>query len=146
MDIKLLNKVHDFTEWTSLAFEHFNNDRFSDALTNMRKSGEAVSKLIVFQKYPGQVGEYKAQKSYKELINLLTDENLVPRKVINWLETFQIHGNIATHDNQIVHTQVGYANMALMLVRNCCIWVSCGANCCMKGSFLSAGRAFKRSW
>ncbi len=117
MDKQLKYKVDDFTEWASTAFEHFNNNRFADALTNVRKSGEAACKLIIIHKYPFSLGESKiAQKGYKELINLLISENLIPRKVVNLLETFQIYGNIATHDTQVLYDEAEYGNIALRLL------------------------------
>jgi len=117
MNTQLEIKVSDFTKWALNSFEHFYNNRFADALTNMRKSGEAASKLIIINKYFGSSGEQKiAEKGYKELINLLIAESLVPRKVINWLETIQIHGNIATHDNQVIFSQAEYGVIALQML------------------------------
>ena len=100
MNIKVKEKSDDFAQWAQIAFEHHLAGRYEDALTNMRKSGEAVCKAIFLYKLPYANAETKiTNKSYKELIQLLSAENHAPRKVINWLETFQIHGNIATHDN-----------------------------------------------
>lgn len=116
MEDKLKIKSDDFTHWTLAAFEHYANHRYSDALTNMRKCGEAACKLIVYLKYNESVaGQKIAQKSFKELIELLISENLVPRRAINLLEVFQIYGNIATHDNRIVASHAFYANAALKL-------------------------------
>ncbi|MFH2144200.1 MAG: tetratricopeptide repeat protein [Bacteroidota bacterium] len=117
MNSLLKNKVNDFSKWAENSFEHFYNDRFADALTNMRKSGESAIKLIITNEYFGIRGEKKtAQKGYKELINLLITENIVPRKVINWLETIQIYGNIATHDNKVVFSQAEYGRVALQML------------------------------
>ena len=81
-------KVDDFSKWAVNSFDHYYNNRFADALTNMRKSGEAVIKLVITNENFGKTGELKiAQKGFKELISLLIAESIVPRKVINWLET-----------------------------------------------------------
>lgn len=116
MEDKLKIKLDDFTHWTLAAFEHCANHRYSDALTNMRKCGEAACKLIVYLKYNESVaGQKIGQKSFKELIELLISENLVPRKAVNLLEVFQIYGNLATHDNRIVASHAFYGIAALKL-------------------------------
>lgn len=110
-------KVDDFVTWCGLAFTHYKNGYYSDSLTNMRKSGEAACKLMIIYKYPEKTAKYKiANKSYKELIEVAKRENLAPRRVINWLESMQIHGNIGTHDNRVMKEQVSYSIEALRLL------------------------------
>ena len=111
------DKIEDFTGWCETAFIHYKNGYYADSLTNMRKSGEAACKLMVIYKYNEKTAENKiAEKSYKELIQLVIKEDLAQRSVINWLEALQIHGNMATHDNKIAQEQAHYSITALSLL------------------------------
>lgn len=111
------NKIEDFTGWCETAFIHYKNGYYADSLTNMRKSGEAACKLMVIYKYNEKTAENKiAEKSYKELIQLVIKEDLAQRSVINWLEALQIHGNMATHDKKIAQEQAHYSITALSLL------------------------------
>lgn len=117
MHNSLKDKIEDFTGWCLTAFTHYKNGYFADSLTNMRKSGEAACKLMVIFKYPQKIAEDKiAQKSYKELIELIIKENLASRKAINWLEALQIHGNMATHDGKVEREQAHYSIAALKML------------------------------
>lgn len=110
-------KVQDFIRWCEIAFHHYRNGLYADALTNMRKSGEAVCKLIIIFRLPEKIAENRiGQKNYKELIETVIREDLATRKIINWLETLQIHGNIATHDNNVMKEQANYSIFALRLL------------------------------
>lgn len=117
MDNAFSNKINDLVNWSKVAFEHFINEYYADSLTNMRKSGEAICKLIILYQFSEKIANKKiAQKSYNELIELILNEKLAPRKVINWLETIQIHGNVATHDSIVVQEQSYYGIIALRLL------------------------------
>jgi len=111
------DKIEDLTSWCETAFIHYKNGYYADSLTNMRKSGEAACKLFVIYKYNEKTAENKiTQKSYRELIEIVIKEDLAPRRVINWLETLQIHGNMATHDNKVAYEQAHYSITALRLL------------------------------
>lgn len=85
----------------------------------MRKAGEAACKLIVIYKHPQKLAEEKiAGKSLRELMELLIDDGLAPRKAIHWFEALQIHGNIATHDNRIAEDQAQFGTLALKMLVN----------------------------
>ncbi|MBI4929661.1 MAG: tetratricopeptide repeat protein [Bacteroidetes bacterium] len=117
MENSFTGKTDDFVRWCENAFNHYKNSYYEDALTNMRKSGEAACKLMFIYKYNEKVAAEKiAGKSYKELIQLIIWENLAPRRVINWLESLQIHGNTATHDNRVMQEQAHYSITALRLL------------------------------
>jgi hypothetical protein len=108
-------KIEDFTNWAKIAFEHYHAARYSDSLTNIRKAGEACCKLLILKK--GRNGEELIKnKSNKELINIIIDINAAPRRVINWLETFQIFGNLSTHDTKVDGIQAEYGYNALKLL------------------------------
>ncbi|MBI4648525.1 MAG: tetratricopeptide repeat protein [Bacteroidia bacterium] len=110
-------KTEDFINWAETAFVHYMNGFFADSLTNMRKSGEAACKLLIIFKYSEKIAENKiVQKSFNELIELIITDDLAPKKAINWLETIQIHGNIATHDNRVIYEQAHYCITALRLL------------------------------
>jgi tetratricopeptide (TPR) repeat protein len=110
-------KIDDFAEWASVSFEHFQRKHYADALTNMRKAGEAACKLIVIYKYTQKIAEEKiANKSLRELMELLIDDALAPRKAIHWFEALQIHGNTATHDNRITEEQAQFGTLALKML------------------------------
>ncbi|MFH0865178.1 MAG: tetratricopeptide repeat protein [Bacteroidota bacterium] len=112
-------KVEDFVRWCETAFAHYRNEYYADSLTNMRKSGEAACKLMVYYKYSEKRAENKiGNKGYKELIELVIKDDLAPRMVINWLEALQIHGNIATHDNRVIREQAQYSITALGMLTN----------------------------
>ncbi|MBU0488716.1 MAG: hypothetical protein KKA07_01285 [Bacteroidetes bacterium] len=117
MDNAFSDKVRSFSEWSVIAFEHFGNAYYADSLTNMRKCGETACKILIQYKYSARIAENKiARKSYKELIEVVIKDGLAPRKVINWLETLQIHGNAATHDTHIEQEQSYYGIVALKLL------------------------------
>ena len=111
------NKIKDFAGWSKTAFELFNKGYYADSLTNMRKSGESACKVMILYRYSGKASNDKiAYKNYKELIEVVIRDNLAPRKVINWLETLQIHGNEATHDTHVMQEQSYYGIIALRLL------------------------------
>jgi tetratricopeptide (TPR) repeat protein len=109
-------KLDDYISWSVMAFEHYQKVRDSDALTNTRKAGEACCKFLLYQKYDTKIDERIRKFGYKELIDLLIEKNIAPRKVINWLETIQIYGNLATHDNKVDSVQAEYGYNALKLL------------------------------
>ncbi|MBI4646114.1 MAG: tetratricopeptide repeat protein [Bacteroidia bacterium] len=112
-------KVFDFAKWCETAAVHYRNGFYADAITNMRKCGETACKIIILFKYSGKAAESRMdQKNYKGLITVIVREDLAERKVINWLETLQIYGNIATHDNIVVQEQARYSITALHLLLN----------------------------
>ena len=114
---KFGTKIQDLVQWCETAFQHYRNGYYADSLTNMRKGGEAACKLIINFNFPEKVAENKiGQKNYKELIETIIRDYLAPRKTINWLETLQIHGNIATHDNYVIMEQANYSIVALRLL------------------------------
>ena len=111
------DKIKDFSGWSKTSFEFFNKGYYADSLTNMRKCGESACKLMILNRYSERISVEKiGNKNYKDLIELIIKENLAPRKVINWLETLQIHGNEATHDKQIIQEQSYYGVIALRLL------------------------------
>jgi|AntAceMinimDraft_17_1070374.scaffolds.fasta_scaffold02383_6 tetratricopeptide (TPR) repeat protein len=117
MNNPLQTKIDDFAKWCETAFIHFKNHYYADSLTNMRKSGEAACKLMIIYRFNEKVATDKIyQKNYRELIEMVIKDGLAPRPVINWLETLQIHGNIATHDNQVMKEQADYSITALRLL------------------------------
>ena len=85
-------------------------------MTNIRKAGEACCKLLILKKDSRNGEELIKNKSYKELINVAININAAPRRVINWLETFQIFGNLATHDVKVDGIQAGSGYNALKLL------------------------------
>lgn len=109
-------KLDDYINWSAAAFDHYHAARHSDALTNMRKAGEACCKFLLYLKFDTKIEDRIRQKGYKELIDLLIEKNAAPRKAINWLETFQIYGNLATHDNKVDGQQSEYGYNALKLL------------------------------
>ena len=85
----------------------------------MRKSGEAACKLMFYYRFTENVAKGKIEgKSYKELIQALIYNDLAERKVINWLEAMQIHGNDAAHDTPIEKEHAEFAINALRLFIN----------------------------
>lgn len=109
-------KLDDYINWSVIAFEHYQAARHSDALTNTRKAGEACCKFLLYLKTDNKLDERVRKSGYKELIDLLIEKQAAPRKVINWLETIQIYGNLATHDNRVDSIQSEYGYNALKLL------------------------------
>lgn len=119
MHDKFTSKTNDFVTWCETAIDHYNKGYYADSLLNMRKSGEAASKLMFYYRYSEKVAVEKTEdKSYKELIQALIQNDLAERKVINWLEALQIHGNDAAHDRQVEKEHADFAINALKLFIN----------------------------
>lgn len=119
MQDRFSSKVNDFVNWCETAIEHYNKGYYADSLLNMRKSGEAACKLIFYYRFTEKVAmEKTGGKSYKELIQAVISHDLAERKVINWLEAMQIHGNDAAHDTQIEKEHAEFAINALRLFIN----------------------------
>lgn len=109
-------KVNDFVTWSETAIAHYRKGYHADALLNMRKSGEAACKLMFYYRFPEKLAIEKTEgKSYKELIQAVIWNNLAERKVINWLEAMQIHGNDAAHDKHVEKEDAEFAINALRL-------------------------------
>src|SRR5580692_10042147 len=88
-----------FVTWCENAIKQYNDANYADSVVNMRKSGEAACKIIVFYTYTEKEASdiLNINKSYNELIGFLVFKELVNKKVINWLQTLQIYGNDAAH-------------------------------------------------
>jgi tetratricopeptide (TPR) repeat protein len=107
------DKITDFNQWALLSFDHFENVRYADALTNMRKSGEAACKIILtFYKSKSDF----SKRAFKELLSLIEKDNVIPKKIFNCLQTFQLYGNTASHDNEISAKEAGYGIEALKII------------------------------
>ena len=106
-------KLDDFRQWASLSFGHFQNIRYADALSNIRKSGEAACKIILtFYKSKSDF----SRRSLKELLALVEKDNIIPKKILNCLQTFQLYGNAASHDNNITAKEAAYGIEALKII------------------------------
>jgi hypothetical protein len=117
MQDKFSSKVIDFANWCETAIEHYNKGYYADSLLNMRKSGEAACKLLFYYRFTEKVAIEKTEgKSYRELIQAVISNDLAERKVINWLEAMQIHGNNAAHDTPIEKEHAEFAVNALRLL------------------------------
>jgi Tfp pilus assembly protein PilF len=109
-------KINDYSGYVSRAVKNYKAGFYSDAAINCRKAAEAACKIIVHNAYNDKLAETKLNnKSLKELIILLIHEGLTERKAINTLETLQIIGNKAAHDNVIGKDETSYAIHALNL-------------------------------
>ena len=119
MQDKFSSKVTDFGNWCETAIDHYNKGYYADSLLNMRKSGEAACKLMFYYRFSEKVAIEKTEgKSYKELIQAVISNDLAERKIINWLEAMQIHGNDAAHDMHIEKEHAEFAINALRLFIN----------------------------
>lgn len=119
MQDRFSSKVNDFVNWCETAIDHYNKGYYPDSLLNMRKSGEAACKLMFYYRFSEKVAVEKTEgKSYKELIQSIISHDLAERKVINWLEAMQIHGNEAAHDTLIEKEHAEFAVNALRLFIN----------------------------
>jgi hypothetical protein len=106
-------KLDDFNQWALLSFDHFENIRYADALTNMRKSGEAACKIILT--YYKSKSDF-SKRAFKELLSLIEKDNVIPKKIFNCLQTFQLYGNAASHDNEVSAKEAGYGIEALKII------------------------------
>ncbi len=114
MSQRFSDKLNDYTKYAETARRHFENGLYSDCAANCRKAGEAVCKVILFHRYTEKVAHEKMDnKSMKELILVLIKNQLAERKLINWLESIQIIGNKAAHDNEIYKDEALYSIKAL---------------------------------
>ena len=109
-------KIKDFSGYVARAVKNYRDGFYSDAAINCRKAAEAACKIIIHNAYPEKLAETKLNnKSLKELIILLIHEGLIPRITVNTLETLQIIGNKAAHDNVIGKDETSYTINALNL-------------------------------
>ncbi len=116
MKNSLTDKIADYCSYVSRAVRYYRDEAYADSASNCRKAAEASCKIIIFNAYSQKSAESKLEgKSLKELILLLIQEGLVSRKVINMLETLQITGNKAAHDNPVGKEETIYAINALSL-------------------------------
>ncbi len=116
MNSTLPLKINDYCRYVSLAVKYYKETSYPDAAINCRKAAEAACKIIIHNAYNEKLAETKLNgKSLKELIILLIHEGLTERKTINTLETLQIIGNKAAHDNTIGKDETSYAIHALNL-------------------------------
>jgi hypothetical protein len=112
----LIVKIEDYSKYVVLAVKYFKEGSYPDSAINCRKAAEAACKIVVYYKYNQKLADTKLEgKSLKELIVLLIHEGLSERKAINTLETLQIIGNKAAHDNFIAKEETSYAIHALNL-------------------------------
>jgi len=110
-------KTSDFKTYCETAFSHYKNGFYADALTNMRKAGEAFCKLIFIFKFNEKIAQNKiGRKNFNELIDSVVKENLVPHSVIHSLTGLQIHGNSAAHDAKVMDAQAHTAIRDLSLL------------------------------
>lgn len=116
MKNSLTDKINDYCNYVSRAVRYYKEESYSDSASNCRKAAEAACKVIIYNAYPQNQADTKLNgKSLKELIILLIQEGLTERKAINNLETLQIIGNKAAHDNPISKEETIYAINALNL-------------------------------
>ena len=114
---KFSSKINDLVNWSETAIIHYNKGYYADSVLNIRKSGEAVCKLLFYYRFPEKTAIQKTEgKSYKELIRAVVLNDLAERKIINWLETIQIHGNEAAHDATIEKIHAEFSMNALRLL------------------------------
>ena len=103
----LEEKLQDLTRWTVLACEHQRSGRVEDALTNMRKAGEAAAKIIITGQWPGKRGADAIEDtSFSGLIQLIIRNSLATKPTILLLQTLQVEGNAAAHDNRLKRGRV----------------------------------------
>lgn len=116
MNSALPNKINDYCGYVARAVKNYKETSYPDAAINCRKAAEAACKIIIHNAYNEKLAETKLNgKSLKELIILVKHEGLTERKTINTLETLQIIGNKAAHDNAIGKDETSYAIHALNL-------------------------------
>ncbi len=109
-------KINDYCNYVGLAVKYYKDSFYPDAAINCRKAAEAACKIIIHNAYSEKLADTKLNnKSLKELIILLIHEGVTERKTINTLETLQIIGNKAAHDNAIGKDETTYAIHALNL-------------------------------
>ena len=117
MNPNFTDKLSDLSKWCSVAHIHHNQKHYSEALMNMRKSGEAFCKLILFYRHPGHYASVSSSgKSFRELIALVKKDIAPPTQIIHSLESLQIHGNMAVHDNEILSEQSALVLNSLRLL------------------------------
>lgn len=117
MKDKLILKVNDFVRYVVTARTHYRSGLYSDTAMNCRKACEAACKVILYHKFSEKAADNKiGDNSLKDLIMILIREGLAERKAINWLESLQIIGNKASHDNEISKEEGLYALNALNLL------------------------------
>jgi len=116
LNSSLTIKIDDYCTYVSRAVRYYKEGSYSDSASNCRKAAEAACKVIIYNAYAQKLADTKLNgKSLKELIILLIHEGLTERKAINTLETLQIIGNRAAHDNPIGKDDTIYAINALNL-------------------------------
>jgi len=116
MKSSLTAKIDDYCIYVSRAVKYYKEADFPGSAINCRKAAEAACKVIIYNAYSQNLADSKLSgKSLKELIILLIHEGLSERKAINTLETLQIIGNKAAHDNPIGKEETIYAINALNL-------------------------------
>lgn len=114
MATPLEDKLEDLTRWTVLACEHQRSGRVEDALTNMRKAGESAAKVIITSQWPGKRGtDATTDTSFAALIQLIIRNGLATKPTILLLQTLQVEGNTAAHDNRLKRgrVQLGMASL-----------------------------------
>lgn len=116
MNTKLTAKIDDYCTYAARAVRYFKENDYPGAAINCRKAAEAACKVVIYNAYPEKLADTKLNgKSLKELILLLIHEGMTERKAINTLETLQIIGNKAAHDNPIGKEETVYAINGLNL-------------------------------
>ncbi|MBZ0205002.1 MAG: tetratricopeptide repeat protein [Flavobacteriales bacterium] len=102
MATPLEDKLDDLSRWTMLACEHHRSGRVEDALMNMRKAGEAAAKAIITSQWSGKRGtDAIAGVSFAGMIQLIIRNGLATKPTILLLQTLQVEGNSASHDNRL---------------------------------------------
>ncbi|WP_276977866.1 tetratricopeptide repeat protein [Flavobacterium filum] len=113
----LNSKINDYCNYVNLAVKNFKEQNYPDSALNARKSAESACKIIIYNTFNFKLAEDKITgKSLKELIYQLIKDGKTERKVINNIESLQIIGNKAAHDNSVTKAEAGYTLNALSLL------------------------------
>ncbi len=110
-------KIQGYCQYVVRSVKNFREKNYSDSALNGRKSAEAACKIIFYNAFNANLAESKIKdKTLKELITQIIRDSLVERKVINTLESLQIIGNKAAHDNTISKEEGSYTLNGLHLL------------------------------
>ncbi len=108
------SKIDDFTRYVNLAVQNIQNQDYSGSAIHARKAAEAACKLIIYNAFNLKMAEEKISgKTLRELITQLIKDKIADRKSINNIETIQIIGNRAAHDNPVTKEEAVHCVIAL---------------------------------
>ena len=99
----LHEKLADFAKWAHKALKRHAEGDAEDALTNMRKAGEAACKVLLIDSRPVKHAEQLIleAKGPRDLVQAVLKHGSVTREVVIWLESLHTFGNTAAHDDRV---------------------------------------------